>query len=142
MERPELVEDGRLRLGNATRGGLVAREVRILESRWQRMRLAFARSLSTEAAWFLAPAHGVHSLGARHPLRVVLLDAQLTVVELVALAPWRTHPGGSPAAVLLHASNPAVVERGDRLEWLAGQPRLEGRADWLEEQPQGPDELS
>ena len=61
MERPPFQEDGRLLLGNASRGGLVAREVLVLRSRWQRMRLAWFRRLGPGQA-LLIGAPAVHSL--------------------------------------------------------------------------------
>jgi len=133
MPRPGLVDDGRLRAGNASRGGLVAREVRLLRSRLGRLRQAFARRLGRQGALFLAPAPAVHAWGRRRPLRVLFLDAGNRVLEVDTLAPWtaRPAPRGTRAALLLRGDNPVQVRAGDRIEWLRPQPRLEDRAEWL-----------
>ncbi|HEX9794299.1 MAG TPA: hypothetical protein VGC54_09985, partial [Planctomycetota bacterium] len=66
MERPETVVDGRLRAGNASRGGMVATDVVILRSRWARARMAFRRKLAPGEALLIQPCGGVHTLGARY----------------------------------------------------------------------------
>lgn len=135
MQRPPLHEDGRLRVGNASRGGLLAREVIVLRSRWQRARQAAWRRLHRDQALFLAPAPAVHTLAARHSIRLIFLDAHDRVIGQILLPPWRNAraPSGSAAALFLHSANDALVEDGDKLEWLVSQPRLEERADWLVE---------
>lgn len=134
MPRPEHVADGRLRIGNASRGGLVARDVLWLRTRWQRFALAWARRPDRHGGLFLAPAPAVHSFGAGGGLRVLVLESSLHVLEVRLLPPWRAAPLPPPAqaALLLAEDNPAAVQAGDRLEWLAPQPRLPGRADWLD----------
>ena len=134
MERPPFQEDGRLLLGNASRGGLVAREVLVLRSRWQRMRLAWFRRLGPGQA-LLIGAPAVHSLGARHAFRVVHIDGEDRVLGEVLLPRWRSAaaPGNAPWSLMLHTDNPAVLRAGDRLEWLLPQPRMPERADWLVE---------
>ena len=132
MERPPFQEDGRLRLGNASRGGLVARDVLVLRSRWQRARMAWFRKLEPGQALLVA-APVVHSLGAGHAFRVVHLDARDRILGEVALPRWRTvaAPAGTPWSLMLRPDNPAELRPGDRLEWLPTQPRMTGRADWL-----------
>lgn len=135
MPRPEPVADARWRLGNATRGGLVARDVRFLRTRWQRFRAAWGRRLQPEQGLFLAPAPAVHAFGARQDLLVLYLDERDRVLRVQRLARWRAAaaPPGTAAALLLGAERAAPAAEGDQLEWLAPQPRLPGRADWLGE---------
>ncbi len=134
MSRPEKIDPGRFLIGNATRGGLVARGVILLQSRWQRARMAFGRSLPVEGGLFLPSPAGIHSLGARHGLRVLFLDRGMRVFDEAPLPPWRTLPAPRPAwaALLLHERNPAVVRTEDRLEWIGAQPRIADRAAWLQ----------
>lgn len=135
MPRPEQVADGRLRVGNASHGGLVASEVLWLRTRGQRFRMACGRRLELQQGLFLAPAPAVHAFGARHDLRVLFLDRNSRVLAVELLRRWRARPSpaGTAAALLLHPENPVRAEVGHRLEWLAPQPRLPGRADWLEQ---------
>lgn len=136
MPRPDMVEDQRLRLGNARRGGLVAREVIPLKSRSARFRQAFGRKLQAEQALLLLPAPSVHSFGARCPLRILFLSAEMKVMQDAHLQPWRAlpSPDGAAMALILNAANRSRAEVGDVLEWLHGQPRLPERADWLEQE--------
>ncbi|MFQ5748915.1 MAG: hypothetical protein ACE5H3_05590 [Planctomycetota bacterium] len=134
MPRPEKVDPARCLIGNATRGGLVARGVTLLSTRWQRARMLFGRKLSVESGLFLPSPAGIHSLGARHGLRVLFLGKGMRVFFVAPRPPWRTLRPPSPAwaALFLHERNPAVVRPEDRLEWIGAQPRIEERAAWLQ----------
>ncbi|RMH00931.1 MAG: hypothetical protein D6702_12675 [Planctomycetota bacterium] len=130
MSRPPLVADGRLRCGNASRGGLLARDLVVLESRLARFRQAAFRRLGPDQGLFLEPAPAVHSFFAREALVVVFLDRERRVQAVVDLPRFRAlpAPAGSRSAMLLPASTAALRPRpGDRLELLAAQPRAPGR---------------
>ncbi len=133
MSRPVTVDDGRLRCGNASRGGLVAREVLRLDGRWARFRQAAGRRLEAEQGLLLEPALAVHSFFARRPLQVVFVDAALKVLACERLPRFRAlpAPAAAAAALLLPEDLPAMPQIGDRLELLRGQPRDPGRADGL-----------
>ena len=130
MPRPELVEDGRTKVGNATRGGLGCAELLVLSSRWQRFRQAWGHRWQDGQALLLSPADAVHSFGARGGLRVHLLDEAWQVLGSHTLAPRRARPcpDGTAAALLLPAAAPAIAP-GDRLELLGAQPRLPDRSE-------------
>ncbi len=132
MERPPL-ETGPLRLGNASAGGLVAREVRVLDRRRSRWRLAWGRRLEPGQALWLAPAPLVHGFGARGPWEVAFLDDGLRVLGLAELRPWRilTAPAGGFSALLRPPASPGRLRPGDQLEWILPQPRLPDRDAWL-----------
>ncbi len=132
MARPPIQDDGRLRCGNASRGVLVARDVRILRGRWDRFRQGWGRPLPEGSALYLAPALAVHGCGSADPLRVLFLDESDRVLAAAALRPWefRPAPGGCHAALLLPPGRkPIPALPGDRLEWLRGQPRIPGRGE-------------
>lgn len=128
MPRPELVDDARCRVGNASRGGLVCQDLIVLDSRRARVRQAFARRLPEGAALLLSPADAVHSFGARGGLRVHFLDASWTILESDFLPQRRAKPcpPGTAAALLLPGDAPAQPI-GDQLELLGAQPRLPDR---------------
>ncbi|MBC8329206.1 MAG: hypothetical protein H8E31_10720 [Planctomycetes bacterium] len=133
MRRPPPVEDGRLRCGNASRGGLLARDLERLESRWARFRQAAGRRLEAESGLWLEPALAVHSFFAPHPLWAVYLDGSLRVLTAVRLARFRALPAppGAAAALLLPPDLAAPPRPGDQLELLRGQPRDPARPDGL-----------
>ncbi|KAA3605063.1 MAG: hypothetical protein DWQ01_20935 [Planctomycetota bacterium] len=136
MPRPPLVGDPRLRLGNASRGGLLAKDVRPLLGFRNRLRLVAFRKPIAGLAWWLSPAPSVHSFGVKAPLRALCLNAEMRVIQVLELPPWRAMatPAGTAAALLQPAEPWLEVQPGDRLEWLQSQPRLEDRADWLHQE--------
>jgi hypothetical protein len=136
MARPGLVDDERLRVGNASRGGLVCQELLVLEGRWARFRQAWGHRWRDQQALLLSPADAVHSFGARSMngrragLRVHYLDAEWQVLASEILPKRRSTPcpEGCAAALLLSPEAPALLA-GDRLELIRPQPRFADRLD-------------
>lgn len=136
MARPGLVDDQRLRVGNASRGGLVCQELIVLQGRWARFRQAWGHRWLDQQALLLSPADAVHSFGARSSqgakagLRVHFLDADWQVLASEILARRRSLPcpDRCAAALLLCPEAPALLA-GDRLELIRPQPRFADRLD-------------
>ena len=136
MARPGLVDDQRLRVGNASRGGLVCQELLVLQGRWARVRQAWGHRWRDQQALLLSPADAVHSFGSRSTsgskagLRVHFLDADWQVLASESLPKRRSKPcpTGCVAALLLCPEAPALLE-GDRLELIRPQPRFADRLD-------------
>ncbi len=133
MSRPAPVADGRLRCGNASRGGLLAHELRRLDSRGGRFRQAAFRRLGEGEALWLEPALAVHSFFAAGPLRVVFVDAGLRVLAVARLPRFRAlpAPAGAAAALIQPDGAGEAPLPGDRLELLRAQPRDPGRGAGL-----------
>ena len=136
MARPGLIDDPQLRIGNASRGGLVCQDLLVLESRWARFRQAWGKSWQPHDALLLSPADAVHSFGARTAtgrragLRVHSLDSDWVVIasEFLPARRSRPCPSGCAAAILMDSDSPAL-QVGDRLELLRPQPRFADRAN-------------
>jgi hypothetical protein len=136
MARPGLIDDQRLRVGNASRGGLVCQDLLVIQGRWARFRLAWGHRWLDQQALLLSPAHAVHSFGARSSsgakagLQVHFLDADWQVLASETLAKRRAKPSpdGCTAALLLSPEAPALLA-GDRLELIRPQPRFADRDD-------------
>lgn len=129
MPRPPAEEDAPLRVGNASRGGLVCTRLTPLRSRWQCFRQAWRRRWTDGEALLLAPVVSVHAFGTRGGLRVHFLDADWRVLASVHLPRRRALPApdGARAALLLPPTQPEQPA-GDRLETLGPQPRFPDRA--------------
>jgi hypothetical protein len=136
MARPGLVADPRLRVGNASRGGLVCQDLLVLQGRWARVRLAWGHRWADQQALLLSPADAVHSFGARNAsgspagLRVHFLDHEWQVLasEILPKRRAKPSPDGCTAALLLSPEAPALTA-GDRLELIRAQPRFADRLD-------------
>lgn len=136
MARPGLVDDQRLRVGNASRGGLVCQDLLVIQGRWARVRQAWGHRWLDQQALLLSPADAVHSFGARSlngpgaGLRVHFLNAEWQVLASETLPKRRAKPSpeGCTAALLLSPDAPAVIA-GDRLELIRPQPRFADRDD-------------
>jgi uncharacterized membrane protein (UPF0127 family) len=105
---PWLVADGR-----------VLASVEIAGDRRARAKGLLSRD-GLEGALLLQPAHSVHSFGMRFAIDVAFCDAELRVLEVVALRPRRmTRPRLRASAVIeaeLGAFERWGVRVGDRLE--------------------------
>lgn len=131
MPRPELANDGVLRVGNASSGGLVCRSLVPLETRWARFRQSWGHNWQDGEALLLSPADAVHSFGApKAGLRIHFLDEAWHVIQSCALPRRRAQPcpDRTAAALIQPASAPAIPV-GERLEVLGAQPRLPQAAD-------------
>lgn len=73
-----------------------------------------------EGALVLRPARSVHTLGMRFPIDVAHLDADLVVVRVGTMAPWRVGRPVRAARAVLEAEAGAFerwhLAVGDRLE--------------------------
>lgn len=129
-ERPPEIDDGRWRCGNASRGGLLATEVRLLDNRWARLRQAAGRRLRAGQGLWLQPALAVHAFFAGGPLLVVFVDPGWRALEVAMLPRGRARPApkGACAALILPAGTSEPPRPGDRLELLRTQPRAPDRA--------------
>jgi len=126
MPRPDAKADSPLRVGNASRGGLVCSNLLVLEGRWARFKQSWGHRWREDQALLLTPADAVHSFGApKDGLRIHYLDESWQVIgsEVMARRRSRPCPAGTHAALILPGLAPNQ-EVGDRLEVLGPQPRL------------------
>lgn len=106
---------------NATKGTVVADDVRIAKSVWARFRgLMGRKSLSDGQGLLLDPCSSVHMFFMRFPIDVVFLDRDNKVVKVAPhLKPYRAALGGkrSKKALELPAGSAewARIEPGDVL---------------------------
>jgi uncharacterized membrane protein (UPF0127 family) len=108
------------RLLNATRDTVLAGDVRLAESLWDRFwGLMGRKGLADEAGLLIRPCSSVHTAFMRFPIDVVFLDRSLTVVKVsAAVRPFRaTIAAGAHSALELNAgvAERAGVEKGDQL---------------------------
>ena len=105
---------------NLTRSTVVARDVEIAETFLARLRGLLGRATieETEGLW-IEPCSGIHTLGMRFPIEVILLDHRWVVLWAGLVRPWRIGPVHPDAVVALELA-PGALERsetalGDRL---------------------------
>lgn len=130
MPRPPLAEEEPLRVGNASRGGLVCRQLTLLVRRRDRFRQAWRRRWAEGEALLLSPVDAVHSFGARQGIRVHFLDMRWRVLQSLRLPRRRAlqAPPHSHAALILPHDAPEQPV-GDQFEVLGPQPRIPERAE-------------
>lgn len=75
---------------NLTRGTVLARRAELAETFLERLRGLLGRTGwgETDGLW-IEPCAGVHGLGMRFAVDVVVLDGTLTVLGVERLRPWR-----------------------------------------------------
>lgn len=110
----------KLTLYNLTRDTVLARQVKIADRFFSRLRgLMFRPPLPPGEALWLRPCKGVHMFFMRFPLDVVFVDRNLQVVHLVEnLQPWRVSPivrEADSALELPAGSIQGKVSVGDKL---------------------------
>lgn len=115
-----------MQLANQTRGEVIARRVRVCNTRWSRGRgLMFHRHLAAdEALWFQLERPGklvaaIHMLFVFFPIGVVWLDEEGRVVDRALARPFRPwYAPAGPAAAFVEGL-PTILERcavGDVLQ--------------------------
>lgn len=111
------------RVSNVTRGVPLARNARVADTHWSRLRGLLGRpELAPGEGLLILPCRAVHTWGMRFSLDVALGDADGRIVATYPeLRPWRTtsiHSGASWALELprgtLEASGTTV---GDDVRW-------------------------
>jgi uncharacterized membrane protein (UPF0127 family) len=106
---------------NATKGTVVADDVRIARSMWSRFwGLMGRKSLPDGQGLLLDPCSSVHMFFMRFPIDVVFLDRENKVVKVVSeLKPYRTALGGRASKKALElparSAERARIEPGDVL---------------------------
>ncbi len=114
------------RLADRTRGTIVAERVTRARGPIARtVGLLGRRELPVGHGLWLDPCNGVHTLGMRFPVDILILDANLCVLKIVdALPPNRLLPGvrGGRSTVELPAGSLAAagVAVGDEMELIEG----------------------
>lgn len=105
------------------RGGEVLATAEVADSAAARWRGLVGRS-AYEGALFVPHARAVHTLGARFPVDVAFLDADLSVVDVVRMAPWRVTRPRWRCPWVLEAEGGAFerwrLRPGDQLELHGG----------------------
>lgn len=96
--------------------------IRLADSWWSRARGLLGRGeLASGTGLLLTPCSSVHTIGMRHPIDVVFLRADGTVIKSVArLRPWRAATARGARAVLeLRAGTVSQygIREGDRVGW-------------------------
>ena len=109
------------RIIDATRGTVVAQDVRLADGIWSRFwGLMGRRALPNDAGLLLKPTSSIHTAFMRFPIDIVFLDRSLQVVKVVPeMKPFRVSvaSGGAHSALELNAGAAAEagVEPGDQL---------------------------
>jgi uncharacterized membrane protein (UPF0127 family) len=116
-----------LALINRTSGEVLAKQVRLCDTFWKRLRgLMFRRSPAPEEAYLFAGHResvadaSIHMLFVFFPIAVVWLDAQKQVVDVALAKPFRPYYAPRSAAQYFVEGAPALVHRvqvGDVLEF-------------------------
>jgi uncharacterized membrane protein (UPF0127 family) len=106
-------------MGWLVRDGQVLASVEVADSFWRRGRGLLGRD-GYCGALLIRPARSVHTLGMRFPIDVAHLDADLRVVRLGSMKPWRVGPPVRGARSVLEAEAGAFaswnLRVGDVLE--------------------------
>ena len=112
----------RVRVANATRGGVVGESVAVADRWWLRLRGLLGRPpLAPGEGLLLDPCRAVHMLGMRYPLDVAFVDDRRTVVATYhGLAP-RARTGWHAARYALELPAGTLrdteTQQGDALRW-------------------------
>jgi hypothetical protein len=117
----------RLKVGNASRGGLLCGQLTPLRGRWARFRQAWRYRFAPGEALLLQPVHSVHSWGAGFELQVIFLNSKWRVLACHCLPPNHTlsAPGHAQIALLMPAlASTLQPQPGDLLELIGAMPRL------------------
>jgi hypothetical protein len=127
MARPAKITDSRLKVGNASRGGLLCSHLTPLKGRWSHLRQAWRHRFAQGEALLLQSAPSVHSWGQPQGLVAIFLDADWCVLQSQQMQPrrWLSAPSHAQFVLLLPAL-PAKfqLQPGDRLELIGAMPRL------------------
>src|SRR6266478_3518469 len=76
------------RLINVTRGTIIADRIRRTENIWERlMGLMFSGRLNPGEGLWIEPCNGIHTIGMRFPIDVVMLDRRGDVMGILRSVP-------------------------------------------------------
>ncbi len=76
------------RLINETRGTIIADRIRRTENFWQRLiGLLFSNRLNPGEGLWIEPCNGIHTIGMRFPIDVVMLDRRGDVIDILRDVP-------------------------------------------------------
>jgi uncharacterized membrane protein (UPF0127 family) len=107
------------RLIEKTNGQVIASRVRRASALWERtVGLLGRRSLGTEEGLWIEPCNGIHTIGMRFSIDVIVLDRELRVLNIIhALKPFRIACGGKGARSVLElpAGTASSIRVGDQL---------------------------
>jgi uncharacterized membrane protein (UPF0127 family) len=111
------------RFVNQTRETVLAEDVRVAESMWDRFwGLMGRKGLPQQSGLLIRPCSSVHTAFMRFPIDVIFLDRSLKVVKVApAMRPFRVAMAGGAQCVLeLNAgvAELARVQAGDQLALL------------------------
>ncbi|MGH9601780.1 MAG: DUF192 domain-containing protein [Terriglobales bacterium] len=111
---------------NKTRQTFLARELRVADTHWTRLRGLMGssqESFSPGHGLWIVPCHGVHTMMMRYAIDVVYLNEQNLVVQIEEnVKPWRMTPMNLEAMTVLELPSHAVwntgTKVGDQLEMV------------------------
>ena len=111
---------------NKTRQAFLARELRVADTHWSRLRGLMGSSAENFPAGhglWIVPCHGVHTLMMRYSIDVVYLNDKHEVVQLEEnVKPWRMTPMNMDAVTVLELPSHTVwntgTKMGDQLEMV------------------------
>lgn len=102
-----------------TRQAFLATRLRYAHTHWTRLRglmgISAAEFVFGDGLW-IAPSHGVHTLGMRFPIDVIFLDERSIVVSIEEnLRPWRVTPITLEAVSVLELPAHTVCNAGTQI---------------------------
>ena len=111
---------------NKTRQTFLARELRVADTHWTRLRGLMGsshESFSAGHGLWIVPCHGVHTMMMRYSIDVVYLNEQNEVVQIEEnVKPWRMTPMNMEAMTVLELPSHTVwntgTKVGDQLEMV------------------------
>ncbi|MGH9576621.1 MAG: DUF192 domain-containing protein [Terriglobales bacterium] len=111
---------------NKTRQTFLARELRVADTHWTRLRGLMGSSQDSFSAGhglWIVPCHGVHTMMMRYSIDVVYLNEQNEVVQIEEnVKPWRMTPLNMEAMTVLelpsHTAWNTGTKVGDQLEMV------------------------
>ena len=104
-----------LRVVNETRGTVLAERAAEADTFTERaLGLIGRRGWGATDGLWIEPCAGVHALGMRFPVDVVLVDGAMTVVAVQTLHPWRIGRPRLDAAAALEVPVGTVAASGTR----------------------------
>jgi len=112
---------------NKTRGNGIASRIRRARGIWARtIGLMGRRSLDPDEGLWIVPCNGIHTIGMRFSIDVVVLDCNMRVLKIVdGLRPFHVVVGvrGGHSVLELSAGRASTVSVGDELDLTTSSAR-------------------